>query len=460
MPGNVAPPPDESDLLLGVDIGTSRLKAAVYDSRLQLIQESSLDTRWLSDAHAGQLDAGALWGALGRQLTDLLMLVDARRITAIGIAGMAESGCLIDAASRPITPMLLWHDRRGVRQAANLRRTAGAQFARLTGLTTTNVRSIAKWMWMAEHGAPSDARWCGAPEWIALCLTGTWLTEATLAVRTGAWDALREEYSGALLEVAGAPMGLFPPVKGSPALAGNVLPPIARELGLRESVRVVIAGHDDIVAAYGAGGEVGDLIDSGGTAEGLIRIVEIAPVPAETVRARMAMARYYTPGTWALIAGAGSTGALMQLTAELLGREPGELDDIAAPPRQYTDGLIEVRLSKNALPTVRIKPSASPAQVWSAVLDLVCDRVEQTASRLERLAGQPSRLILIGGAARSRELVKRKSERLGLPALVQPGVDSTTRGAAALAGVTYDHVVGRSPSLPGLSPAKTGKPER
>jgi sugar (pentulose or hexulose) kinase len=59
--------------------------------------------------------------------------------------------------------------------------------------------------------------------------------------------------------------------------------------------------------------------------------------------------------------------------------------------------------------------------------------VQETASRLERLAGRPSRLILIGGAARSRELVKRKSERLGLPVLVPRAVDATTRGAAALA---------------------------
>jgi hypothetical protein len=37
--------------------------------------------------------------------------------------------------------------------------------------------------------------------------------------------------------------------------------------------------------------------------------------------------------------------------------------------------------------------------VWSAVLDLVCDRVAQTARRLQRIAGPPSRLVLIGGAA-------------------------------------------------------------
>ena len=282
------------------------------------------------------------------------------------------------------------------------------------------------------------ARWCGAPEWIAFCLTGTWRTDATLAVRTGAFDVLKGEYSSYLLDLAGAPADLFPPVHGTPAPAGTILSSVARELGLPETLQVVIAGHDDIVAAYGAGGEVGDLIDSGGTAEGLIRIVNMAPAPEETVHAKMAMTRFYQPGTWALIAGAGSTGALMQLTAEMLGRIPAALDALATPAGYYGDGLIDVRLSKNALPTIKIKNGAVAPEVWSAVLDLVCDRVQHTAARLQRLAGPPSRLILIGGAARSHELVRRKSEKLGLPAAVMPDNDATTRGAAALAALAME----------------------
>ena len=190
---------------------------------------------------------------------------------------------------------------------------------------------------MVDHGAPREARWCGAPEWIALRLTGRWQTDATLAVRTGAFDVLRGEFSSELLELAGAPSGLFPPVHGSPANLGSILPAIARDLGLPASTQVVIAGHDDIVAAYGAGGARGDLIDSGGTAEGLVRIVDSAPEPSDTVRARMAMTQYYLPGTWALIAGAGSTGALMDRVAHMLGRGLAELDAAGRSAGQVSD---------------------------------------------------------------------------------------------------------------------------
>jgi sugar (pentulose or hexulose) kinase len=438
---------DEKRLWLGIDVGTSRLKAGVYDARLKLVHESSLDTRSLAGARQGQLNAASLWRALQRQLVDLLKATRAERIAAVGITGMAESGCLIDADAHPVTPMLLWHDRRGIRQAAALRRKADAEFASVTGLKTTSVRSIAKWMWMTDHGAPREARWCGAPEWIALCLTGNWLTDATLAVRSGVFCVLEGEYSERLLKLAGAHSSLFPPVRSAPANAGRILASVARALGLPPTLQVVIAGHDDIVAAYGAGAKPGDLIDSGGTAEGLLRIMERAPRPAQTVGARMAMARFFTPGTWALLAGAGSTGALMQLAAEMLESDPAALDQIAAGPGKYPDGTIDVRLSKNALPSIKIMKGAPPAEVWSAVLDLVCDSVNDAAVRLESIAGPAARLVLIGGAARSRELVRRKSERLALPALALAEIDATTRGAAALASLAGDQADGHPTAL-------------
>jgi sugar (pentulose or hexulose) kinase len=425
--------PDAGEsLVLAIDIGTSYLKLVVYDSQLEVVQASRIPTRQVAPSPEGELDALTLWQATQHQIIEVGAEVDLQRVAAIGIAGMAESGCLIDANDQPITPMLLWHDRRGIGQAAALRRKAGDDFARLTGLRTTSVRSISKWKWMVDHGAPLEARWCGASEWIALRLTGHWQTDATLAVRTGAFDVLRGEFSAELLELAGASSGLFPPVHGSPADLGSILPGNARDLGLPASTRVVIAGHDDIVAAYGAGGGLGDLIDSGGTAEGLVRIVDSPPKPSETVKARMAMTQYYLPGTWALIAGAGSTGALMDQVSHMLGMDLAELDALAAPPGAYSTGTIEVRLTKESLPQVKISPGAGAPEVWSAVLDLVCDRFADTARRLQRIAGPPTRLVLIGGAARSGELVRRKSERLGMPAVVLAEIDATTRGAAAL----------------------------
>ena len=38
----------------------------------------------------------------------------------MGVAGMAESGVLLDGAGRPVAPVIAWHDKRGAEEAAEL----------------------------------------------------------------------------------------------------------------------------------------------------------------------------------------------------------------------------------------------------------------------------------------------------------------------------------------------------
>jgi xylulokinase len=429
---------DAGTLLIGLDVGTTRIKLGVYDGSLAERWRSAAPTPVQEYGTRVEADPVQLWTTVREQLMDIRGRFHPSEVMGIGITGMAESGFLMDSANRPITPMLLWHDRRGTRQAAAWKKSSGSEFARITGQRLTNVRSIAKWRWLADAGAPREARWCGAPEWIALCLAGQWITDPTLAARTGAFDVLRNEYSSELLKIAAAPPGLFPPVGGLPTEVGPIRPETALELGLPESVQVVIAGHDHVVAAYGAGGQVDDLIDSAGTAEALIRIVSRAPIPADCVRARMAMARYFLPDSWALIAGAGATGALMRLVADKLGSVPDALDSVIGAPSEYRTRALRARLSERGLPEIDIDPAATKQEVWSAALDLVCERMGKTARRLERLAGRPRRAVLIGGAARSKELAARKGRKLGLPVRQLVGVDASTRGAAALAALGCD----------------------
>lgn len=145
------------------------------------------------------------------------------------------------------------------------------------------------------------------------------------------------------------------------------------------------------------------------------------------------MTRCYLAGTWALPAGAGSTGALMQQAAQRLEGYPAFLDEQVAPAARSPRGIIKARLSKEALPTPKSRRGNAAPEAWSEVLDSVCDRFFQTTLRLERLAGCPRRLILFGGAAASRELAARKGECPALPVVRKPRVESSLCGEAALA---------------------------
>src|SRR5579872_1526428 len=126
-------------------------------------------------AKHGELEPSAVWSAFVRGLRQIQSHMDSEAIVAIGLAGMAEAGCLLNGL-RPISSIRLWHDRRGTTQAAALRAKDGAMFAALTGIPMTGVRSVAKWRWFVDHGWPASSRWCGVPELVMLRLTGSWNT--------------------------------------------------------------------------------------------------------------------------------------------------------------------------------------------------------------------------------------------------------------------------------------------
>jgi sugar (pentulose or hexulose) kinase len=419
---------------IGIDLGTTNIKAALYDQALQRVVSSSLPTQNPAASQAGQVDPAWLKSTVLRALHNCVKAMPKGKLNSIGISGMAEAGCLIDRRNEAASSILLWYDRRGTRQAKEIRLRAGPRILALTGLPMNNVRSLAKWRWFADQRDVTGLRWCGVPEWVGLQLTGQLATEPTLAVRTGAFDVRAGVYSSEILALAGAPLELFPPIKPSPARLGRMLPQIAREIQLPSAPEVYIAGHDDIVASYGANIQFADLVDSAGTAEGLVRITSEQPTPSRLTRARLALTPFYYPHTWALIGGPGSTGALIEMVARELGKSADELEAMPTPTGHYPPGTLQVSLSQAHLPTIKTNPQATTGEIWSATLDQVVARFGRVEKRFSPFCIPAQRLVILGGGSRSPELSRRKSELTGMPAVRLPHIDAATRGAAALAG--------------------------
>jgi xylulokinase len=429
-------------IFIGIDLGTTHLKAGIYDTHLACLSSARLR---MLEKQRGSWDGDDLWRTTQRLLKAVLDGTDSTRVAAVGISGMAEAGCLLDRRGDPTTPILLWHDRRGVRQAAAWRPEIEDHLRAISGQRMTSVRSLAKWRWLVDHGASGDDRWCGVPELVALRLTGEWRTEPTLATRTAAYNVVEGRYDGRMRDLAGAQEKIFPPVERAMDAAGELRPDVAKALDLPGGVIVTLAGHDDIVAAYGAGGEAGALVDSAGTGEALVRIFNPPPEAGETAAAGLSTTPFYTPGTWAVLKGAGATGALMAQVAATLDASPGDLDRIATPPGAYPEGALRARLSTHGLPTVRIANNVSDGAVWSAALDLVAERSAKAARKIGRVVGVAERLMVVGGGAKSAELCRRKGDLLELPVVRYPAIDATTRGAAALAALAASVQV--APSL-------------
>ena len=423
---------------IAIDFGTTNIKAAAFSDSLEQLCEISRSTNIHTVPEGGEMDPWELRGILFSLLSEIIQSCgqDAEKLEGISLTGMAEAGCITDPGGDPITPVFLWFDKRGADEAEELRTEYESVLTCISGIRMSNVATVYKLRWLKkhfpEHFIPG-ARWFGVPEWAAWNLSGMHFTDQTLAIRTGVFALDTNDWSPRALSISGLSGELFPKV--IPALLQNIRisPEAARLLGIPQTVRITVAGHDDAAAAYGAGLAPGVWVDSTGTAEGLIALTTPLPDPHQTVRSRMSIAPWFIPGQWALIAGIGTSGSLIAELHRQTGLDYSEIDELAKENAPFPENALTSELTPQRLAKVSFASSLTDAQKASAVYDRILTNFKQRAAQIRNFAGRPEKLVITGGHARLPELSERKSEILGgIPTESRPKPEAAAFGAALL----------------------------
>jgi sugar (pentulose or hexulose) kinase len=449
------------DLLVGIDVGTTACKAAVVRAGDGVeVAHGAAPTPWTVVPTGAELAPERLLDAALEATARALRAAPDGPVIGAGVTSMAETGVLLDRHGRPVAPAIAWHDTRGGAEAARLAADLGAErFSARTGLPARPLFSIAKYAWLRANLPPvaGAVRWLGVAEWVVHGLGGDQVAELSLASRTGLLDLERRAWWEEARAWAQAPPGLLADLvqAGSPAgTAGDRLPRLA-------GATLTVAGHDHLSASVGAGAtRPGDLFDSCGTAEALIRAVPPPVAPEDVGRlvdAQVTVGWHVLPGQHALL-GASRAGLALRRFLDLLGvDEPrrAELDRAAAAAPPGSGGLTvrDVFGERAALEGIGADPA--PALVWRAALEAVAERAAELRRHIESVAGPSRRLVLAGGWARSP--ANRSVKRALLGAFEWPRVtEAGARGAALLAGIA----AGRYAGIEDLPATDAVEPER
>lgn len=444
------------DLLLGLDLGTTRCKALLMDAAGAEVAATMARTPFV--ATAGRIEAApeALWGEIGGMLAALGP--DRSRIAGIGITGIAECGVPLDDDGRPLAPIISWHDPRGGEIVARLEAAFGDSIGLRTGQRPRQVSTVAKLGWLVDHGCRGVASWLGVPEMCLWVLTATQATEYSLACRTGCYDVVQQAWIPAYAQVAGFSIDAFPAVRAAGEAMGVVTSAAASRWDLPAGVPVTIAGHDHLAGAAGAGATFGDLVNSVGTAETVLGLLRKPPDMALAMANGIAVS--VAPGgrSWAALASSARSGVILAAVSRALRRPIPELDLLAAGRRPGPgdpgpggirnaagtagagtprSGEVDVSglLAAAAEGRRFMLPAGSPAAIWQGLLQALAGRTADAVTRVSRLM-PTQRMILIGGGSRSGPWVQAKTTAIGLP-IVRVGTrQAAARGAALYAGVS------------------------
>lgn len=290
--------------MLGIDIGSTNLKAAAFDDagRLLAAETTPMVLHWAGGG-LRHYDAAEVWLAV----TELVRAVCAqlptdREIDAVSVTGMGEAVVPVDRSGEPIGPVIPWFDSRSVSNAQQLIADLGAETVfRITGLDCNPVFSLTKIAWMRDHNphmVRQVAVWLSVVDFVNFRLTGVAATDYTEASRTLLLDLARNTWSDEMIRAARIDAETLPPILTSGTRLGSVTNAAAVTCGLREGTPVVVGGHDHLCGSLAAGILLGRrILDSSGTAEsfvGISRSHQRVPVEFRGLR----LGRYLDPSRW------------------------------------------------------------------------------------------------------------------------------------------------------------------
>lgn len=413
-------------LVAGVDSSTQFCKVVVRD-----VATGALVRQGRAAHPPGtEVDPAAWEAALAAALADAGGLQD---VDAVPVAGQQHGLVLLDDDGAVVRPALLWHDTRSASAASALVGELGGPqaWADAVGVVPVASITVSKLRWVAEHEPGAMARAAAAclpHDWLTWRLVGGDLaalrTDRSDASGTGYWDPTAG-YRPDLVDLAcGRPLAL-PAVLGPTGVAGGV------------AGAVVAAGAgDNAAAALGLGAGPGDVVVSVGTSG-----VAAAPSDrqAHDPSGQVAGFADATGGFLPLVCTLNGAPVL-DAVAGLLGVDLGRLSDLALSAPAGAGGLVLVPyLAGERTPD---RPDASGALHGATTTNLTPANVARAAveglacglaDAVDALVGQgvePARVLLVGGAARSRALHSVLAATLGCPVVVPQVSEAVADGAA------------------------------
>ncbi len=438
---------------LGIDIGTTAVKACLIDDTGHLLGETSAPHD-LSSPEQGwaEEDPADWWKGLVKCCRDLLSGsgIEPAHIKSVGASGMVPAIVLLDARGNVLRQSIQQQDARAREEIELLKaRIDQEELFRRTGGYTNQQHVLPRLMWVQKHEPETWARVhkiMGSYDYINYRLTQVESLEANWAVESGLYDIRARRWIPGYLETGGLSPDAFPPVRTPTQVIGHITEGAACETGLQPGTPVVAGSADHIASALSAGiSRTGDLlVKFGGGGDVLFCTSELKTHP------RLYFDLHNIPGYYIINGCMAASGSVVKWFVQNFVPYAGdsilqELDREASTIPPGSDGLILLPYflgEKTPLfdPLARgvlfgLGLHHTRAHVFRAILEAVSYGFRHHVDELEAFGFVAERVFGTNGGSRSTLWQQITADVLGRPITYYPHHPGSALGVAFVAAM-------------------------
>lgn len=411
-------------MFVGLDLGTSGLKAVLIDDAQRVLAEATAPLS-VERPHDGwsEQDPASWLAACDAVMRGLGAKADLGAVRGLGLSGQMHGATLLDAAHEVLRPCVLWNDTRSHAEAATL--DADPRFRAVTGNIVFPGFTAPKLAWVRAHEPDLFAQVALVllpKDYLRLHLTGEAVAEMSDAAGTSWLDVGRRDWDDGLLAATDLSRAQMPRLVEGSEPSGTLRHDLAREWGLPSGVTVAGGGGDNAASAVGVGVvRAGDAFVSLGTSGVLFAATDAyRPDAASAVHTFC----HALPGTWhqmgVILAAADALNWWARLAGEDASALTGALGPLRAPGRTlFLPYLGGERTPHNDAGTrasfLHLDHASDRASLTRAVLEGVTHAVRDSLDALAGTGTRIERLVAVGGGSRSEYWVRAIATSLGLP---------------------------------------------
>ncbi|MGW3204128.1 FGGY-family carbohydrate kinase [Streptomyces sp. NPDC001135] len=245
---------------LGLDLGTQSARAVAVDGTGRLLGAASRPLTGRRDGVRHEQDPEQWWSALAAAGREALTGIEPRRVRGLAVDATSGTVLLADSAGIPLTPGLMYDDRRADAYADRVNARGARVWEKLGYRAMQPSWALPKLLWLLDDPSrwgdrrlPAGARLLHQADLITWRLAGHQVpSDASHALKTG-YDLVAERWPDAELDALGVPSGLLPDVVRPGTVLGTVCTEAAETTGIPAGTPITAGMTDGCAAQIGAG---------------------------------------------------------------------------------------------------------------------------------------------------------------------------------------------------------------